>query len=117
MSQVQASNSVTIFLPGSKPFGLPYTEHIKNFWKWLIHIPAKDSPTDDPTGEKCGMGQSNLNSSIFLPSNTGGKSERICKVPGGKRILIPVMTVEVSDKDSGASVEELLNLRKRIRIV
>ena len=115
MSQVLASNSVTIFQPGSKPFGLPYTEHIKNFWKWLLHIPAKDSPTDDPTGEKCGTGQSNSNSSIFyLPLNTGGKSERTCKVPAGKGILIPVMTVETSDKEfPGASVEELAESAKK----
>ena len=36
----------------------------------------------------------------FLPSlNNGGKSERTCKVPAGKGLLIPVMQVEMSDKE------------------
>lgn len=115
ISHVLASNSVNIFPPGSKPYNLPYTEHIKNFWKWLIKIPAKDSPTDDPTGERCGTGQFNTNSSIFyLPSNSGGKSERTCKAPAGKGLLIPVMVVEISDKElPNSSVEELAAAAKK----
>jgi|SRR5215216_4674966 hypothetical protein len=67
LSPVAGSNSVNIFSPGSKPYGLTYAEHIKNYWKWLLSIPANEGPTDDPTGEKCASGQSNTNSSVFLP--------------------------------------------------
>ena len=41
-------------------------------------------------------------------------SERICKVPVGKGLLIPVMQVEWSDKEApGASVEELHKSAKK----
>src|ERR687888_397358 len=74
-------NSVNIFPPGSKPYGLAYAEHIKNFWKWLLNTPAKDNPLTDPTGEKCATGQENTNSSVFyLAINNGGVSHRTCKV-------------------------------------
>ena len=106
---VLGSQSVNIFPPESKPYGLTYAEHEKNFWKWALGIPAKENPVNDPTGEKCANGQSNANSSVFyLSFNNGGISERTCKVPAGKGLLIPVMQVESSDKDvPGASVEEL----------
>ena len=35
---------------------------------------------------------------FILAFNNGGKSERTCKVPAGKALLIPVMVVEISDK-------------------
>jgi hypothetical protein len=115
LSQVVASGSVNIFPPESKPYGLSYAEHAKNFWKWIISIPADKSPRNDPTGERCAYGQSNTNSSVFyLSANTGGKSERACTVPAGKGLLIPVMQVEWSDKEApGASVEELHTSAKK----
>jgi hypothetical protein len=106
---VAASNSVNIFPPGSKPYGLEYSKHIENFWKWSLAIPAGENPIDDPTGEKCNNGQSNTNSSVFyLAFNNGGISERTCEVQVGKGLLIPVMQVEFSDKETpGATPEEL----------
>jgi hypothetical protein len=103
------STSVNIFPPGSEPYGLPYAKYIENFWKWILSIPAKDNPIDDPTGEKCAIGQSKTNSSVFyLAFNNGGVSERTCKVPAGKGLFIPVMQVELSEKDTpGATIEEL----------
>jgi hypothetical protein len=46
----------------------------------------------------------------FLPEkqNNVGISQRTCKVPAGKALFIPVMTVEESDKESpGASDQDL----------
>ncbi|RPJ50577.1 MAG: hypothetical protein EHJ95_06785 [Methanobacteriota archaeon] len=115
LSPVLGSNSVNIFPPGSKPYGLTFAEHQKNFWKWVLEIPANESPVNDRTGEKCANGQSNTNSSVFyLSMNNGGISERTCKVPVGKGLLIPVMQVEWSDKEApGASVEELHKSAKK----
>lgn len=106
---VKGSTSVNIFPPGSEPYGLPYAKHIENFWKWILSIPAKDNPINDLTGEKCATGQSNTNSSLFyLAFNNGGISERTCKVPAGKGLFIPVMQVELTEKDvPGATIEEL----------
>jgi hypothetical protein len=114
MSAAAASNSLNIFLPGNKPYGLSYSDHIKNFWKWILAIPAKDNPYNDQTGERCTTGQSNLNSSVFyLAPNGGGHSERTCKVPVGKGLMIPVMHVEISDLEMpGASVKEISDAAK-----
>jgi hypothetical protein len=75
----------------------------------MLKIPAKDNPINDPTGVKCTNGQSNTNSSVFyLAFNNGGTSERTCKVPAGKGLIIPVMEVEKSDKEApNSSVEQL----------
>jgi hypothetical protein len=109
LSPVLGSKSVNIFPSGSKPYGLTFAEHQKNFWKWVLEIPANESPVNDPTGEKCVNGQSNSNSSVFyLSFNNGGLSERTCKVPAGKGLLIPIMQVEFSEKEvPNASIEDL----------
>jgi hypothetical protein len=114
-STATASSSINIFPPDSKPYGLSYSEHAQNFWKWAYGIPAKDNPINDPTGEKCAYGQSLTNSSVFmLPINNGGLSERTCKVTAGKGLLIPVMQVAISDKEyPGASVEQLSESAKK----
>ncbi|HEX2405639.1 MAG TPA: hypothetical protein VHJ38_00405, partial [Nitrososphaeraceae archaeon] len=73
LSPVLASKLVNIFPPESKPYGLTFAEHQKNFWKWVLGIPAIESPVNDRTGEKCANGQSNSNSSVFyLSFNNGG---------------------------------------------
>src|SRR5919106_3165549 len=109
VSSVEGSTSVNIFPPGSTPYGLPYPKHIEDFWKWILSIPAKDNPINDPTGEKCATSQSNTNSSLFyLAFNNGGISERTCKVPAGKGLFIPVMQVELTEKETpGATPEQL----------
>jgi hypothetical protein len=109
LSPVLGSNSVNIFPLGSKPYGLTFAEHQKNFWKWVLEIPANQSPVNDPSGEKCANGQSNSNSSVFyLSFNSGGIAERTCKVPVGKGLFIPIMQVEFSEKEvPNASIEDL----------
>lgn len=114
LASAVASNSVSIFPPDSEPYGLTYDEHAQNFWKWLLSIPASESPMDDTTGDKCTVGQSNTNSSVFYLGPGEGKMERTCTVPAGKGLVIPVMEVEQSDKEiPGASVEELTNAAKK----
>jgi hypothetical protein len=109
------SNSLNIFPPEGNPYGLSYSEHIKNFWKWILAIPAKDNPFNDNSGEKCALGQSNMSSSVFyLAPNGGGHSERTCKVPVGKGLFIPVMHVEISDFESpGASPQDLSDAARK----
>ena len=114
LTPVAALNTVNISPPGGKPYGLTYADHIKNFWKWALKIPASENPVNDPTGVKCSTGQENTNSSVFyLAPNNGGTSQRTCKVPAGKALFIPVMPVESSDKElPKASVADLSNSAK-----
>lgn len=106
VSSEPVSNSIKIFPPSSKPYGISFSEHIQNYWKWLLNIPANGNPVNDPTGEKCTTGQLTTNSSIFyLVSNGGGKSDRTCKVPAGKGLFIPVSQVEISDKEDNGGIQ------------
>jgi hypothetical protein len=115
VSSALGSSSLNIFPQGSKPYGLTYAQHAKNFWNWTLGISGVDNPINDPTGAKCGTGQSNTNSSVFyLAFNNGGRSERTCEVPAGKGLLIPVMQVEYSEKElPGATVDELSAAAKK----
>jgi hypothetical protein len=105
-----------IFPPSIKPYGLSYEDHIKNFWKFIISLPKEKNPWYDETGAKCTSAQSGKNSSIFYLGGKegGGQIERTCTVPSGKGLLIPVMVVEVSDKEvPGKSMEELRQIAKK----
>ena len=114
ISAAAATNPLNIFPPGSKPYGLSYSEHIQNFWRWILAIPAKDNPRNDVTGERCATGQSNTSTIFYLSPNNGGKSERTCEVPVGKALFIPVMQVEFSDLEApGATVKELSDSAKK----
>ena len=114
ISAAASSNSLNIFPPGAKPYGLSYPELIKNWWTWVYEIPAKDNPMNDPTGEKCSIGQPNNSSVFYLTINNGGSSDRTCKVPAGKGLLIPVMQVAISEAElPGASDKELAESAKK----
>lgn len=96
-SFAQSSNSVGIFPPNSKPFGLSYEDHIKNYWKFALSLPNDVNPWNDETGKMCRNGQESLNSSIFyLPASGGGNFTRVCKIPAGSGIFIPVLVGEFS---------------------
>jgi hypothetical protein len=109
------TNSINIFPPGSKPYGLSYDDHVKNFWKLLISVPKEKNPWNDATGKNCADWQSGTNSSVFyLSGNGGGASVRTCKVPAGKGLFIPVSPMEISDKEAPNSpVEQLDKIAKK----
>jgi hypothetical protein len=117
LAPVKGSTSVNIFPPppNSDPYGLTYEQHVQNFYEWLISVPSDENPSNDPTGQNCAKGQENTNSSVFyLVGGGGGKFDKTCKVPAGKAIFIPVISVEVSDKEvPNASVDDLHKLAKK----
>ncbi len=119
MSSASGSNGSNIFLPGSKPFGLSYSDHIMNYWKWLLFIDKNINPVNDQKGDKCAIGQLDVNSSVFyLVSTPGGKSfstaERVCKIPHERGLFIPVTQVEISYNESPGSKsdQDLINEAK-----
>jgi hypothetical protein len=109
------ANSIKIYSPGDKPYGLSYEQHIKNFWKWVISLPADKSPWQDQSGKNCTNGQLNTNSSVFyLSGNGGGISDRTCKIPAGKGLFIPISPFEISDKEApNKDVNDLHKIAKK----
>ena len=98
LSPLAGATSLNIFPPGSKPYGLTYSEHIENYWKWVMGIPAKENPINDPIGAICARDQSN-SSVFYLTFNNGGVTERVCKIPAGMALFIPVSQALISNID------------------
>ena len=116
ISSAAGISSVNIFPPESKPYGLSYEQHIKDFWKWIISIPQDKNPWGDQTGENCAIEQLETNSStlFYLSGNGGGKSDRTCSLPAGKSLFIPVSPMEISDKEApNRSIEDLHKIAKK----
>lgn len=103
-----------IFSPEEKPFGLSYQDYVISWWKWLISIPKERNPDRDETGEKAADDQDPKLPIFFLSTGSPDhKVERICDVPSNKGILIPLMPVEVSDKE----VKEIERLKIKPPII
>jgi len=78
-----------VFAPNSTPFGMSYGEWSAEWWKWLISIPAKNSPVLDADGGDCAEGQSGP--VWYLAGTFGGAVTRTCSVPASKLIMFPIL--------------------------
>ena len=93
LSAFAQEDSVT-FPPDSKPYQRSYAEWTAEWWKWFLSIPIGDNPINDPSGERCALGQQGT--VWFLIGSGGGKAERECTIPAGRAILMPAINVECS---------------------
>jgi hypothetical protein len=93
LSACAQEDSVT-FPPDSKPYQRTYAEWTAEWWKWFISIPIGDNPINDPSGERCALGQQGP--VWFVVGSGGGRAERECTIPAGRAILIPAIAVECS---------------------
>jgi hypothetical protein len=84
-----------VYAPNTKPFGLTYGQWSEKWWQWSLSIPLADNPGGDDTGEKCAVGQSDINV-WYLSGTFGGPVVRNCKIPEGKAIFFPVVNSECS---------------------
>jgi hypothetical protein len=103
--------SIEIFKPTENPFSQSYEDHIKNYWKFICRLPKDKNPVIDNNGQKDEIVNQNSNAPVFylnFSRNGGSFVERTCKVPAGKGLFIPVMCVEVSDKEVQNSTPERL---------
>lgn len=103
--------SVELFQPSDKPFGSSYEDHVKNFWKLYLSIPKSVNPLEDRTGAMCNYGKNGQNETktiFYLTGNSGGNTEKTCKIPAGLGLFIPIITGEFSQGESqGATIEDL----------
>ena len=93
---VNATDSgVSIFPPGSKPYGQTYGQWSIKWFQWAFSIPKDKNPIIDDSGKNCAINQ-NDQYAWFLAGSGGGKIERVCTVPAGKAIFFPIMDTEAS---------------------
>ena len=104
---------VQLFPLSENPFGVPYEDHAKNYFKLYLSIPADENPFEDKTGEKCNYGQNGSNTIFYLTGNSGGKTIKTCKVPAGLGLFIPIINVEASLAESpDATIDDLHKIAK-----
>ena len=104
---------VELFPLSENPFGLPYEDHVKNFWKLYLSIPTDENPLEDRTGEKCNYRQNGSNTIFYLTGNSGGETIKTCQVPAGLGLFIPIIVVEASLAESAdATIDDLHKIAK-----
>jgi hypothetical protein len=103
-----------IYPPESKPFGISYEEHIVKDWKRNLSIPVDKNPMEDQSGERVTYGVDQNSPVLYLSGNSGGSSERTCKIPSGLGVFISVCDAVYSEAEKpGASIEELHTLARK----
>ena len=98
--------------PDAIQYNASFPEWTATWWKWILSIPESSNPLTDGTGVYCGQGQSGP--VWFLAGTAGGKAERICTIPQGKPILLPIMNAECSflDFPTAKTVSDLIKCSK-----
>ena len=87
------------------------------WWKWILGIPANESPATDETGDFCEIDQKGpirylagfAGSSEGLP---GGSATRNCNVPEGKDILIPIFNTVCAEITDAGLIKTTLGLKQ-----
>ena len=110
------------YATGTVPLALAFELSTPNknlqvqWWKWILGIPADESPATDDTGEFCDQDQKGpiwylagiAGSSEGLP---GGSATRNCNVPEGKDILIPIFNTVCAEITDAGLIKDLLGLQ------
>jgi hypothetical protein len=89
-----AQQEAVTFPPDSQPYQRTYADWTAEWWKWFLSTPTGANPINDPSGERCAIGQQGP--VWFLVGSGGGKTVRECTIPAGRAILIPAINVECS---------------------
>ena len=78
--------------PDTRPLGKSYGQWASRYWQWALAQPADLSPLVDDSGAHCQLGQTG--DMFFLGGELGGGTDhRVCAVPFGKSIFVPVMSL------------------------
>ena len=79
-----------LFNKDSTPFDTSYGSWVGKWWQWNVNIPLEGHPRDTYNPEKCNINQQGP--VWYLPDILTGSEERICTIPEGKAVLIPINT-------------------------
>lgn len=76
---------------------LSQSDYVAKWWQWANRVPNGVRPYQDPTGSQCALNQSG---EVWFLAGTDGTDEiiRNCKVPAGKYLFFPVITMLVHAK-------------------
>lgn len=82
-----AADGITILPPDESYAGATRGEWDARWWQWAVSMPEENNPNFDPTGERCGYGQSGP--VFLLPTSFTFEPFTItCVVPEGMAIFV-----------------------------
>lgn len=90
---------ITSFTSDSRPYGLSYGEWTVRWWKWFLSTPKRISPVIDDSGRFAAVNQP-LQDVWFLAGKLASEvidvPTRVCNVPFGRSILVPIINCEAN---------------------
>jgi hypothetical protein len=99
--------------PDVDPYGVPYEEWGKIYWKNLVAIPGTETPMEDTSGDRC-TDPRMTTENVWFATGAGGSAQnttRNCVVPEGMSIFIMAESSGFAQSERpGLSNEGLLNL-------
>lgn len=99
---------VDFYSPNEKPYGKSYEDHIIDYWKDVLAIPAPKNPMEDKTGANYSFNPTA--SMACLYGNTGGTHTRTIQqnIPSDKGVFISINPVVVTTAEApGQSLDNL----------
>ncbi len=89
--------------PAAEKTRLPSAELQGRWWTWAATEPEASNPVADTDGSACGRNQPK--DVWFLAGTFGGQVKRVCEVPNGRPIAVPVINLVGDDQDCAAFME------------
>jgi hypothetical protein len=100
--EAEHSHTARLFPPDSQPFGRTYGEWSAAWWRWGASFPTSISPVTNSDAESCVRGQSGPVWFLAEPA-PGAPPDRVCTIPEGEALLIPLVNSEWSVAEANAN--------------
>ncbi len=98
-AQLAVGPNPNIYAPNENVYGMSYGEWSAAWWQHVLTFTNDKSPIMDATGEYCNSGQGGP--VFFLAGAGSGTATRICTVPAGKALFMPIINFECSTVEPG----------------
>jgi hypothetical protein len=97
-----------IYLIGSEPFDIPYSQWTELWWNWLVSIPKPTNPALDTDGKYCQEGLQPDYPVFFLVGSLNETADRSCTISSNMSLFFPATTSFCYNADSIEKTEQEL---------
>jgi hypothetical protein len=99
-----------IYLIGSEPFDIPYSQWTELWWNWLVSIPKTTNPALDTDGKYCQEGLQPNYPVFFLVGSLNETANRSCIIPSNMSLFFPATTSFCYNTDSIEKTEDEMRM-------
>lgn len=109
----ESTNAPNVFPPDSKPYGFTLGEWGAKSWQRFFSTPSTfdGQPGGGDTNNNCAINQNGTVWHLEGSSGGGGVEKRVCTIPAGNALLVPLLTgmCSYADTPNAKSESDLLN--------